>query len=376
MADNTLDPKKAAEAILMQGMSDPDAFSAKNRDPNVAALMAQRDQELQGLIETKRKPQGLSSNVTGIMHALSGLSYLGGTAAGKAGMDASRGHWEKSQQEEKDTEQENYNRQRIGYGLLNERIPKDRVVDPMQAAQAVLGNQMAQDQFDWRKKMDTSNLSLKRQALSQAGAPGAAKPSKFQAAFDSKSGNLAATALAKLPDVDSQIAGIDSAIEQARSYKKSSVFGAGTGPGTDMFGLRTKWSSERQGLASKYNALSLKNLVSMFAGMSRSIDTDTERAAFQMTQPSVDLDDQVNMNILLGQKSLALKTKAHLEAKKDWIASGGDEKTFQDPTENTTTVVDPNTGQMFLISKQDREGALQGGFVGLDDYAKSAVGGQ
>ena len=72
----------------------------------------------------------------------------------------------------------------------------------------------------------------------------------------------------------------------------------GTGPISQMFGLKPMMDDKAGTLKSMFNQVSLDNMKTIFAGMSKAIDSDSERAFFQSTQPSMTNDDGTNNYIL------------------------------------------------------------------------------
>jgi hypothetical protein len=65
------------------------------------------------------------------------------------------------------------------------------------------------------------------------------------------------------------------------------------------------------------NKISLSEMSKTFAGMSKAIDSDAERAFFQSAQPSLKRDEEINVEVLREMKdnleSLKRKSKAKLQ---------------------------------------------------------------
>ena len=104
-------------------------------------------------------------------------------------------------------------------------------------------------------------------------------------------------------------------------YSKNSA--GGTGPLATGFGAKRFLDQDLEALNSKFKKISLDEMIKMFQGMSRAVDSDSERRAFESTQPSITLDDKTNMQIL-GEKikaaeSLLQKTK---DAKEQYDRTG------------------------------------------------------
>ena len=101
-----------------------------------------------------------------------------------------------------------------------------------------------------------------------------------------------------------QLARIQDAKETFNKYSKGSV--TGTGPIATAGGLTKYVSQKTEALDSKFKNLSFDELTKKFAGMSKAIDSDGERRAFESTQPNITLDDDTN-RVLLEQKEQAVK---------------------------------------------------------------------
>lgn len=112
-----------------------------------------------------------------------------------------------------------------------------------------------------------------------------------------------------VPGLDTQIANIDKAIKVLRD--KPSV-------GGPIMGRLPAVSKDRQLVEQALNAVSLNTMVNMFAGMSKAIDSDAERAFFQSSQPDIKKDADVNIKVLQDMKkaaeSLKNKTKKAIQS--------------------------------------------------------------
>ena len=96
------------------------------------------------------------------------------------------------------------------------------------------------------------------------------------------------------------------------AYSKSNI--TGTGPLATLGGLTKYVSADTEKLNAAFKKLSMDQMVKQFAGMSKAIDSDAERRAFESTQPSVANDDPTNKQILEDRirdiKNLIAKHKA------------------------------------------------------------------
>lgn len=104
---------------------------------------------------------------------------------------------------------------------------------------------------------------------------------------------------------------LEDAYKTFQDYSKNTW--GGTGPFATGFGTK-KWTDERtQLLDAKLKGLNLDTMVKMFAGMSKAVDSDAERRAFEAAQPSITNDDKVNEELFRAKieaaRSLLEKTR-------------------------------------------------------------------
>ena len=112
-----------------------------------------------------------------------------------------------------------------------------------------------------------------------------------------------------IPGLETQIANIDKAIQVLKD--KSNI-------GGPIMGRLPAISKDRQLVEQALNSVSLNTMVNMFAGMSKAIDSDAERAFFQASQPDIRKDADVNIKVLQDMKkaaeSLKNKTKKAIQS--------------------------------------------------------------
>lgn len=199
------------------------------------------------------------------------------------------------------------------------------------------------------------------------------KPDPFKSTLVQEQAKDYQTMQSNAPKVEQQLTNINDAIEEFTKYTQSSNFG-GTGPFATLGGAKRLVSGQLQNLDNKFKKISMDTLVNSFSGMSKAVDSNTERAAFQATQPDITNDDNVNAEVLLGAKSMALKTKAETEAQRRHVQAGNKDLTnYESPIiGKVSTVVDKN-GKMHLIPIGQIEEAKKNGYFDLDTYAKQFI---
>jgi hypothetical protein len=138
-----------------------------------------------------------------------------------------------------------------------------------------------------------------------------------------------------------------------------------------MGGAKKYFSQDLENLDARYKDISLNKMVSMFSGMSKAVDSDAERRAFEATTASIKNDDKTNLQILLGSKSSLLKDKAVAEAQADWADQYGSLKGFEQANPilkgEVTTLVD-SSGEMQLVPKSAVPQLKKQGLMSVDDY--------
>lgn len=125
---------------------------------------------------------------------------------------------------------------------------------------------------------------------------------------------------------------VKQAKDEFEKYSKGSL--TGTGPLATLGGGTKYLSSGTQKLDSLFRTLSLDSMVKMFSGMSKAVDTNAERAAFEATQPSLSNDDNVNKMILDRQLKAA---ESLLRKQKEAIGRYDKQGNFDENTEAPST---------------------------------------
>jgi hypothetical protein len=122
-------------------------------------------------------------------------------------------------------------------------------------------------------------------------------------------------------------------------YSKNAALG--TGPIATGFGLKKYFDQDLEDLDSQFNKVGLDEMVKMFAGMSKAVDSEGERRAFTSTQPSISLDDNTNRKRIeekiKATESLLKKTR---EAKAKYDKAGKFESSSeQSPSSDQTKII-------------------------------------
>lgn len=98
-------------------------------------------------------------------------------------------------------------------------------------------------------------------------------------------------------------------------YSKSQILG--TGPIATLGGLTPKIMQKSEDLDAQFKKQNLDTMVKMFAGMSKAVDTNNERRAFESAQASMTNDDKTNARLIKEKIDAA---KSMLQKQKDAVA--------------------------------------------------------
>lgn len=231
-------------------------------------------------------------------------------------------------------------------------------------------NQLANQRLQ-RQQMDRADERLDKQLSAQQkiaqtkARAQTVKPSKFA---EERTKTFAKQIDRDMKSNEALVTQLDRAEKLFASYIKQ---GGNTGAGTDIFGARTAFSTARQGVSRAFDTIALDTLIKKFAGFSRSIDTDSERAFFNATQLSVSENrPETNARIMMGMKSLAARERIEMEAKREYIQNNGVlDSGYVSPLIGKEPVVNPDDGSVRFVDKNN----VPVDAVSLDDYA-SALG--
>lgn len=114
-----------------------------------------------------------------------------------------------------------------------------------------------------------------------------------------------------LESTENLIKDLERTQEIFNKYSKNTP--GGTGPMATLGGLTKYTSADAQNLDAQFKKLNLDTMAKLFQGMSKAVDSDAERRAFEAAQPSLTNDDNVNRRLiqdrLQAARSLATKLK-------------------------------------------------------------------
>jgi hypothetical protein len=109
---------------------------------------------------------------------------------------------------------------------------------------------------------------------------------------------------------------LEEAKREFEKYSKNKI--GGTGPIATLFGLTKYLSEDTEKLDSLFKQQNLETMTKLFAGMSKAVDSDAERRAFEAAQPSVANDDETNRSIferrIKAAKDLLKKQKSSYQS--------------------------------------------------------------
>lgn len=228
-----------------------------------------------------------------------------------------------------------------------------------------------------RSELDNIKLETAKEKLSQLKnkplKANSNRPAAFEKKFQEKQAEkfIEAQDKAKMAQEDDNK--IDDALGSFLDYSKSSL--AGTGPLATVGGLSKYGSEDLQNIDAKFKDLSLSKMTKMFAGMSKAVDSDAERRAFEATAPSITNDDETNAQILLGAKAVNLRNKLEAKYQRQYLDQNGSMDGYESPIMDkpTSVIVDPSNGRLRIIPREQLQKAKDNQFLELDDYAKTLL---
>lgn len=171
--------------------------------------------------------------------------------------------------------------------------------------------------------------------------------------------------------VNKNMAIVDDAINSLKNYSNNTLFG--TGPIATGLGLTKYTDQATEDLNAKLKAVNLRNMTTTFAGMSKAVDSNAERLAWQGTQADVSNDDLTNMNILLGQKSILLKDKAEAKAQREHVLKFGNLDQYQSPIDGKVKTMVGSDGELILVPNDRVVEASKSGYYDIDEYSRKAL---
>lgn len=176
---------------------------------------------------------------------------------------------------------------------------------------------------------------------------------------------------ASVPEVNKNLELVDDALNSTIEHSKNTMFG--TGPFATAFGMTGSIGGADQALQAKYKDLTVTNLITQMKGFSKAMDSNAERRAYNAKEASLTNNEDVNVSILLGQKSLLLKTQAEAQAQKAYVDAKGDLDGYQSPVIGKMTSLVTPDGKLVLVPKKEQAKLKKQGFMELDDYSKKAT---
>jgi hypothetical protein len=247
------------------------------------------------------------------------------------------------------------------------------VVDPLKilsGTQGALNRQQQSSQF----AQQLANQKEVARIKAPGKAAGGVSENTFEKGFNREAGKLAAQNKLKggVAKAINEMDNINVALAELTRYSKESI--GGTGPFATVFGLTGKTTESGQRIRAAFNRVSLSSMQKLFEGMARAIDSDAERAFFQSTQPSLNLDDSVNAKILVGAKVAGAKQAAEERARQAYIAQNGQlDASYTSPLVSTTAVLN-EAGQVMIITPDQLEGARRSGLYTPDEWVEAHFG--
>lgn len=181
--------------------------------------------------------------------------------------------------------------------------------------------------------------------------------------IESKDVEKAQTAMTQLEEQEEKIK--KAMLELTKASKN--VFAGDTGP---IIGRLPTLTEQGQRVDQALNTLSLDKMVKMFAGMSKAIDSDAERAFFQSAQASDTKDIPVNLEILQGMldniQKLKDKTSRVVSGDQQYYAKSQEGDNNQTRSAEFVRLKDPKTGAVRNIRADKAQKYIDKGAIKVD----------
>jgi hypothetical protein len=156
---------------------------------------------------------------------------------------------------------------------------------------------------------------------------------------------------------------LEHASSEFEKYSKKSP--GGTGPIATLGGLTKNMSADTESLDALFKQQNLETMTKMFAGMSKAVDSDAERRAFEAAQPSITNDDRTNRDIFRRRISAA---KELLKKQKQTLKSIDKDGNIKEPEEddNVVKLKAPN-GEVRLVKRSQMQKYIDKGATLVED---------
>ena len=227
---------------------------------------------------------------------------------------------------------------------LNERgmqAKEDAVAAQQENAEA--NRDLTREQMQMRKDMNLQNMQLRRE-LAQG------QQEAKQQELNFKVGKEAKKELVKFEEAETDaqkaLRDLMSLKEEFEDYSRTSPFG--TGKYATAFGLTAPVSQKTEYLRSRFAGAGLEEMVRIFDGMSKAIDSEGDRKKFESTQPSIELDDETNRKLLNRRIDIAKNVLRKIIEKK--------QKLVGQPQQSSNSGISPTRQQIQEVLNRRRGG--------------------
>lgn len=172
-----------------------------------------------------------------------------------------------------------------------------------------------------------------------------------------------------------------------RKFKNAFNKGYGTGFWSSLGGAAaflpetTEMGRTFKDLDTTFKKLNVTELAALFQGMSRAIDSNAERRAFEGAQPSITNPDETNAELLLGGMAISLLADEEQKAKIEHLRNNDSLLNYVSPvfgdeagqTSPKIVMVTPNQ-QLRVVNRRDKEKLKKQGYMSIDEAAEKFFG--
>lgn len=223
--------------------------------------------------------------------------------------------------------------------------------------------------YDWKKTLFNRETQLQLAGLKAAA--GSTPGGQFKKELHKQTAKSFAQELENVGKLQTGLSDVDDALSALEQYGESTMMG--TGPIATGFGMKKYLSRDTEALDAKLKKINLTNMATTFSGMSRAIDSEVERKAWESTQADISNDDKTNAAVLLGAKSLMLKQAFEMQQKADYADQKGDLDGYRSKLSQVISMMNPK-GQMELVHKKQIPELKKAGYQSVDKFASDSWG--
>lgn len=233
----------------------------------------------------------------------------------------------------------------------------------------LMGLKQADDHFRARQDIDLAKLKMQIDEYNSKKSKG---NSTFNTQVQKKKADSFQKMQASYTDFSNNLELIEDAISATIKHSNETLMG--TGAFETAFGATGYLGGADEELRAKYSKVKIKNLINEMKGFAKSMDSNAERRAYEAKEAKLTNDEDTNLSILLGQKSVMMKLMTEAQAQREYVEKNGDLDGYKPKIDQLTSLIDQN-GKLVLFPRSQKARMKKLGYQEIDDFAKKATKG-